>query len=149
MDANDLVEIEAIKKLKARYFRLMDLQQWAEWKKCFTADITAEYEGPPRRSKSDDPSVVTCSTPDGLAKAVSGLFEGAKSIHQGYMPEIELTSPTTATGIWAMYDQARLPRGTFQGWGHYYEDYVKQNGEWRIRKIRLTRLHVEEVWQGI
>src|SRR5690606_6772305 len=114
-----------------------------------TPDVTAVYDGPPRRNKSDDPASFPCQGPDGLVAAVSGLFEGALSIHQGYMPEIELTGPTTARGIWAMYDQARLPKCTFQGWGHYYEDYEKQNGQWRIKKIRLTRLHVEEIWQGV
>lgn len=149
MDANALDEIEQIKKLKARYFRLMDLQQWDEWKACFTEDVTALYDGPPRRSKNDNPNAVGCAGPDGLVAAVSGLFADSISIHQGYMPEIELTSPTTATGIWAMYDSARMPRSTFQGWGHYYEEYEKHGGQWKIKKIRLTRLHVEETWAGI
>ena len=71
---------------------------------------------------------------------------GAQSIHQGYMPEIELTSATTATGIWSMYDQVRLPTCIFEGWGHYSETYIKENGAWKIKSIHLTRLHTEENW---
>jgi SnoaL-like domain len=149
MEDNDLREIEPIKKLKARYFRHMDQQRWDEWKKCFTEDVTAVYDGPPRLNKRDDPAQVACEGRTRLVDAVSGLFVESKSVHQGFMPEIELTSPTTATGIWAMFDYIRTPRGSFKGWGHYYEEYVKQEGEWKIKKIRLTRLHVEEIWEGL
>ena len=31
--------------------------------------------------------------------------------HHGHMPEIELTSPTTAKGIWAMEDRVWWPAG--------------------------------------
>lgn len=149
MDINALEDIEQIRKLKARYFRLMDQQQWNEWKECFTEDVTASYDGPPRINKSDDPTAVTCVGRAALIAAVSALFANAISIHQGYMPEIEITSPTTATGIWTMYDYARMPKCTFKGWGHYYEEYVKQGGQWKMKTIRLTRLHVEETWNGI
>ena len=89
--SSNLDEIEAIKQLKARYFRHMDTRNWDEWRKCFTADITASYDGPPRLGKRDDPTEVSCSGRDNLVAAVSGLLVEARSIHQGYMPEIELT----------------------------------------------------------
>ena len=147
--SSNLDEIEAIKQLKARYFRHMDTRNWDEWRKCFTADITASYDGPPRLGKRDDPTEVSCSGRDNLVAAVSGLLVEARSIHQGYRPEIELTSATTATAIWSMYDFIRSPKGTFQGWGHYHEEYVKEESGWKIKKIKLTRLHVEETWAGI
>ena len=31
MNSEDLVEIEHIRQLKARYFRLMDQKRWNEW----------------------------------------------------------------------------------------------------------------------
>lgn len=147
--ASELEEIERIKQLKARYFRHMDCREWDQWRTCFTADIVASYDGPPRLGKRDDPTEVSCNGRDNLVAAVSGLFTEARSIHQGYMPEIELTSATTASGIWSMWDYIRSPKGTFQGWGHYHEDYVKEGGEWKIKKIKLTRLHVEETWSGM
>lgn len=147
--SSNLEEIEQIKQLKARYFRHMDTRNWEEFRKCFTADIVASYDGPPRMSKGDDPAEVACSGRDNLVAAISGLFTEARSIHQGYMPEIELTSATTATGIWSMWDFIRTPKGTFQGWGHYHEEYVKEGSDWKLKKIKLTRLHVEETWNGI
>ena len=61
------------------------------------------------------------------------------------MPEIEITGPSTARGIWAMVDygffaesDGRLRRA--QGWGHYRENYVKQDGRWYISALVLTKL---------
>jgi hypothetical protein len=64
------------------------------------------------------------------------------------MGEIELTSPTTARGIWAMSDfcEYRTKEGmrrVLSGSGHYHEEYVKQDGEWSIAAMRLTRLRVD------
>ncbi|MBK8957528.1 MAG: nuclear transport factor 2 family protein [Proteobacteria bacterium] len=147
--ASNLEEIEQIKQLKARYFRHMDTRVWEEWRKCFTADVVATYDGPPRLDPTAPLDPITCSGRDNLVAAVSGLFVVARSIHQGYMPEIELTSPTTAKGIWSMWDFIRSPKGTFKGWGHYHEDYVKEGDEWKIKKIYLSRLHTEETWGGV
>ena len=36
MTPEDLVEIEAIKQLKARYFRSMDEKRWDDWGQVFT-----------------------------------------------------------------------------------------------------------------
>jgi hypothetical protein len=60
------------------------------------------------------------------------------------MPEIELTSPTTATGIWALNDIVIWPDGTrLTGYGHYHETYEKAAGDWKITSSKLTRLHAD------
>ena len=140
-----LTDLEDIRQLKSRYFRLMDTQQWVLWTDCFTSDISAVYEGCPRPSK-DLPLNITCEGRDALISGVSILMEGAKSMHQGFMPEIELLDANNAKAIWAMFDYVRLPTCHFKGWGHYHEDYVKEAGAWKIKKIHLTRLHTEEDW---
>jgi len=140
-----LIDLEDIRQLKSRYFRLMDTQQWEPWTECFTADISALYEGAPRRSETQ-PMDITCDGRDVLVEGVSTLMTGAKSMHQGFMPEIELLDANNAKGIWAMFDYVRLPTCHFKGWGHYHENYVREGGAWRIKKIHLTRLHTEEEW---
>ncbi len=60
------------------------------------------------------------------------------------MPEITLTGPGTASGIWSMEDIVEFPDGTvLQGYGHYHETYRKVDGEWRIATLHLTRLRMD------
>jgi len=42
-----LEEIEAIKQLEARYFRLMDTKQWEAWADVFTEDAIVAASQPP------------------------------------------------------------------------------------------------------
>ena len=143
MTIDQMNDLEAIRQLKARYFRLMDTQQWEAWADCFTADVSAFYEGAPR-ANPELPVDVRCEGRAELIKGVSTLMRGAKSIHQGFMPELELTSATTARGIWAMFDYVMLPTCHFEGWGHYHEEYVKEGAAWKMKKIHLTRLYTRE-----
>jgi hypothetical protein len=67
------------------------------------------------------------------------------SVHHGHMPEIVLTSPTTASGVWALEDQLWWPEGGplthMHGFGHYHETYEKTADGWRIKTMTITRLH--------
>jgi len=68
------------------------------------------------------------------------------TVHQGHTPEIEITSPTTATGIWAMQDVLKMPKDSPLGikglvaWGHYIDTYEQIDGAWKIKSSRLTRI---------
>jgi len=63
------------------------------------------------------------------------------------MPEIEITGPDTATGIWAMFDYVEFPSEQapvgLRGYGHYHEHYRKLDGAWYIASMRLARLRVD------
>jgi hypothetical protein len=62
-------------------------------------------------------------------------------VHHCHTPEIDVTSATAATGIWAMEDVLRWPDGTeLHGYGHYHEVYDKRGDEWLIKQVTLTRL---------
>jgi hypothetical protein len=67
------------------------------------------------------------------------------SVHHGHMPEIVLTSPTTASGVWALEDQLWWPEGGplthMHGFGHYHETYEKTADGRRIKTMTITRLH--------
>ena|SRR5215510_3420144 len=138
--AQHLDEIEQIKQTKARYFRFLDSKQWADWRTCFTDDLHF-YLG-------QDTKPMAASA-DEFVAYVSKLLAEAVTVHHGHMPEIELTSATTATGVWAMFDwvdrnKTATPERTFQGYGHYIEEYAKEaDGRWRIKRIRLTRIRVD------
>jgi 3-phenylpropionate/cinnamic acid dioxygenase small subunit len=42
-NADQLMDIEQIKQLKARYFRLLDTKQWEAWGQVFTADCEVRF----------------------------------------------------------------------------------------------------------
>jgi SnoaL-like domain len=70
----------------------------------------------------------------------------AVTVHQGHMPEIDLTSETTAAGIWALNDIVIWPNGMrLDGYGHYHDTYEKGTDGWRIKSSKLTRLHADFV----
>ncbi len=135
MEPNSFEEIEHIKKLKAKYFRLIDTKQWDAWGELFTQDVTVVYQGPHPDIRCEGRADLVARVRNALAQAVT--------VHHGHMPEIELTSPTTATGIWAMFDIVQSPQLSFKGYGHYEEEYAKQAGTWRIKNLLLTRLHCD------
>lgn len=84
---------------------------------------------------------------DDFVEYVSTLLTPMVTVHHGHMPEIELTGERTATGIWAMFDWVHNPDEAgpaMQGYGHYHEEYEKgDDGQWRIKALRLTRLRVD------
>jgi hypothetical protein len=142
-DNERLMAIEAIKQLKARYFRCMDTKQWNGWNEVFTADALMDVseERPP--GSKEGPLILNGA--EKIIATVSKLLDGVVTVHHGHMPEIEVTSDTTARGIWSMEDKLRWPDGktTLHGYGHYHETYEKAGGNWRIKTLKLTRLRVD------
>jgi uncharacterized protein (TIGR02246 family) len=125
-------DIEAIRQLKARYFRTIDTKDWAGLRDVFTDDVVVD-------SVESGGEVVTGI--DEFLAFLPQALDGVVSVHHGHMPEIEVTSATTATGIWAMEDMLRWPNGMeLHGYGHYHETYRKTDAGWRIATTKLTRL---------
>ncbi len=59
------------------------------------------------------------------------------------MQEIEVLDATRATAITAMFDRLEFADGRVQtGYGHYEEDYVLDDGAWRIARMKLRRLQI-------
>jgi hypothetical protein len=134
-----LRDVEAIKQLKARYFRLLDAKRWEEWALVFTKGAVMEVP---------EANMVNNGR-DEIVQRVSSALQHARTVHHGHMPEIELTGPDTARGTWAMSDFVEWPRSEsgarvgLRGYGHYHEEYVREAGEWRIARMRLVRLRVD------
>ena len=140
MDPIDrLLALEELKQLKARYFRCIDTKQWDEWGDVFTLD--AELSVPD--------AGMSASGRDEIVASVSALLEGTRTVHHGHMPELELTGPDTARGVWAMFDYVEWPtredgsRNGLHGYGHYHEEYRREDGTWRIARSRLERLRTD------
>ena len=139
-DAATLLEIEAIKQLKARYCRLLDTKDWQAWRGLFSDDFLSDT------SKAGGKVI------RGADEFVAFTRKGVRSqatVPQLHAPEIELTSATTARGVWALEDVVRFGPGVnLRGYGHYTETYEKVDGQWLITSSALTRLR-EDVFNAL
>ena len=118
----------------------MDTKDWSGLRRVFADDVVMD-------TTASGGGVIT-----GAERFLVFLREAigdVVTVHHGHTPEIELTSPTTATGIWAMEDMLRWPDGSqMHGYGHYHEEYRRVDGAWRIHRLVLTRLRVDPLEGG-
>ena len=133
----DLNEIEAIKRLKYRYCRNLDQKHWDELGECLTEDCRSAY-GDGHFSFDGRAAIL------GFLREALGPATRISS-HRVHQPEIEITGPTTATGVWALDDivietEAKL---TIRGAAFYEDQYVKIGGEWKIAKTGYRRIFEE------
>jgi hypothetical protein len=145
-----LEDIEAIRQVKARYFRTLDTKDWDGFKAVFTEDaaigpldngftpeLTALRSGDARQP-------LAASGLEAFVQRVATNIGPLITTHHGHQPEIELTGEDEATGIWPMEDVLVWPADGYRlrGTGHYWETYRRVDGEWKIASLKLTRLYV-------
>jgi len=132
---SDLEEIEQIKRLKARYFRTMDIKDWVAMREVFADDVVVD-------TTASGGSLITGA--DEFLAFLEPALRDAVTVHHGHMPEIDVVTPFTARGVWALQDIIKWPDGTYMhGYGHYHETYQKVDGRWLIKTSVLTRLHMD------
>ena len=131
-DLEKLLAIEEIKRLKARYCRVMDEKNWHEWHEVFTPDGVMLV-----------PEVKECPRIVGVERIIEfivPLLKDAVTVHHLHAPEIEILSADEARGVWALDDNLWwTPEGpSTYGWtklrgaGHYREKYKRTANGWRI-----------------
>lgn len=127
-----LVDLEAIKVLKARYLRLLDSKQWAELPALFTEDAVVTLSS--GRELRGAQGIV-----DSLAKGLANK----QSEHHGHMPEIAFIGPDKASGIWALYEYQLLPDAAHEppkiAFGYYHDEYERTGEDWKISSMRVVR----------
>ena len=137
MTPDELVEIEAIKRLKYRYARLLDTKDFDGLTECFTEDAKASYSGGQLSYDGRD--------------AIIGFLRGALgsqamiTSHLVGQPEIELTGPESATATWALQDLVILAEQGIEirGTAFYEDEYLKKDGRWRFRHTGYKRVYEE------
>jgi hypothetical protein len=150
-DIERLVNIEAIRQLKARYLRFADTKQWVHLSACFSEDVSCDWRGAttdPASGKHLLPgSDAIIAGRDNVMAIIIRSMSEIQSTHQVFMPEIEIISEDRASGIWAMADRLYIPSGNreliLQGHGHYHDTFQKYDGRWIITSLRLVRSRVE------
>jgi hypothetical protein len=131
----DLESIELIKQLKARYFRSIDTCDLKTLEQVFTPDAWIHYRSPTYDIRHE-----------GWKAELEGFFrlgftETKFGMHHGHMPEITVNGDT-ATGLWYLQDifynleVMKICEGT----ALYEDEYVRRDGEWRIRSSYYERL---------
>jgi hypothetical protein len=135
--AVDLEEIEAIRQLKYRYFRLLDTKRFTELGALLTDDATTSYQSGELSYEGRDAIVAFLEESLGNSDIVT--------MHNGHHPEIELTSPTTATGVWYLEDRVVVRAMDFEIVGTllYDDRYVKVGDRWLIEHTGYERIFEE------
>jgi ketosteroid isomerase-like protein len=128
----DLVQIEAVKRLKYAYLRCIDQKDFDALTDLFTEDATAAYSGGKYVYEGRSAIIEFIATNMGR--------EAFHSSHRVHHPEIELDGDT-ATGRWALEDTVLDTDWNFLLMGAaFYEDrYRRVEGEWRIEHTGYRR----------
>jgi hypothetical protein len=129
-----LLDYEQIRQLKYRYFRAVDCHDWALLAQCLTSDCTARLYGGKYAYDGRDAFVASL-------KALIGK-PTFLTMHHGHHPELTLTTPHRAHGIWYLEDHAVNLDDDYlvHGTAFYEDEYVKSDGVWRIHSTRHDRL---------
>jgi hypothetical protein len=149
-EVEQLQAIEAIRLVKARYFRGVDTSDPDLVRGILAEDCVLDYNGcctDPATGRDYLPAMnlVVRGRASWSSKGLSSF--GIVSVHHGHNGEITLTGATTATAIWPMTDRLYMPPGAafsvMTGYGYYHETYEKVGGAWKIKSLRIQRIRVE------
>ncbi|MGH8561109.1 MAG: nuclear transport factor 2 family protein, partial [Nevskiales bacterium] len=130
-----LEDIEHIKRLKYRYCRCIDTANIKELAELFTEDASICYVGGSYRFEAQGR--------DKIVEAIGYAFHSqAIAFHHVNHPEIDLVSPTEATGTWYLKDWFLdlKHRIITDGSALYKDTYVKQDGKWLIKRATYSRI---------
>jgi hypothetical protein len=134
----DLAAIEAIRQLKYRYFRTLDLKRWDEFADTLAVDAAGRYGthalGEPLILDGRD--AITAFMRENLGPSVV-------TAHVANHPEITVDSET-ATGSWAFEDTVIATEYgvLIRGAGYYTDSYRRDaDGQWRIATTGYQRIY--------
>jgi len=129
-----LVDIEAIKQLKAFICRCIDTKDWDGYATAVTDGVTLQADGGRLEGR------------DKATRALSRALASATTVHQIHVAEITVDGDA-AHAIFPMQDYAHMTFGdkemTVRGFGQYHEDYARTPEGWKLHHSELIRLHVD------
>jgi hypothetical protein len=144
MTVEDFLEIREIEQLKYRYMRAVDTHDWDLMGRCFAEDADVWYGEGMYAFKGRENIL-------GFFRSV--IIPSFISSHIALHPEITLTGPTTAKGIWRLQDIVHFTAANpeakesdikggekMEGAAYYYDDYTRIGGEWVIQRTGYVRI---------
>lgn len=161
---DQLLAIEEIKRVKSRYAYSADRHDWERFASVFAPDAVFDESDFPvplipysQERLSDERVSYLASFASGvewpligrdaiLAQHV-GVSPDHRMAHHLLNPEIEVTSQTTAAAMFRFESHHWFPQGGpvqyMHNFGAYHETYVKLDGRWYIKTLKLERWRVE------
>lgn len=139
-DLERLIALEDIRLLRAKYCHFIDSHQWARFPEIMDADAVLDMSHPTQKlnGRTLDP-IVGRNKIMGFMDAV--FTDLTQLLHIVTMPQIEFPQPDLATGIWRQetYVNERRPEaaGTGIAYGTVHDTYVKTEGRWWIKSVRV------------
>jgi hypothetical protein len=130
-----LEDIEAIRDLHGRYIYWLNDRKWDEVVDCFTDDGIANIA---HHGKAIGKAQLDAYFKEKIAKMNSGK---GRDGHIAIQPMIQVNGDN-ATGEWLMYVFiSNAETGQAQRWTKGKQDaqYVRINGQWKIKYIKFTR----------
>ncbi|MCP2275642.1 SnoaL-like domain-containing protein [Nocardia amikacinitolerans] len=134
----DLAAVEAVRQLKYRYFRTLDLKLWAEFADTLAVDAVGRYG----THALGEPLVL-----DGRAAITDFMRQNVGptvlTVHIANHPEISVDGDT-ATGSWAFEDTVIATEYgvLIRGAGYYSDRYRRDaDGQWRITETGYRRIY--------
>ncbi|MDD7812801.1 nuclear transport factor 2 family protein [Mycobacterium sp. CSUR Q5927] len=134
---SDLENIEAIKQVKYRYLRALDTKHWDDFAATLAEDVTADYGKSmgTEHKFTDRDSLVDFMR--------SSLPANVISEHRVSHPEITLTGPDTASGIWYLQDRVIMSEYDLMliGAAFYHDQYRRTSEGWKISDTGYQRTY--------
>ena len=92
--------VDAVARVKARYFRCIDRKDWDHFPELFTEDVEVDVTDDMKTMGLEPARGITVGR-ERFARNVARALDGVRTVHQGHMPEIEVLAPDHARAIWA------------------------------------------------
>ncbi len=92
---------------------------------------------------ADNPDVDPIVGRDSVLSALKSSVEGARTVHQVHLPEIEI-SGDAARVQWPVQERVVRDNGTsLVAFGRYDDLWVRSGGEWKLASLRLTNTFLD------
>jgi hypothetical protein len=131
-----LLAIESIRRLKFAYWRAVRSGRPEDVGRCFSREARFDYGA---------------AAPLIGREAITGFFRQVLAdrvavVLHGHNAEIDVTSPTTAHGLWQLENMRILEDGSGTRMGNgYVEDYVLEDCEWKVSRSVVEYLYHEPI----
>jgi hypothetical protein len=135
-----LETVQAIERLKYRYWRACDAKDPDTFRDCFVKQGADIDYGPGLGAFHDREPLVDVFA--GLARRRENDRWLFHDIHHGHHPVIELHADGSATGQWTFwFMRVNLAEHTVEQASMEYRDrYVREDGEWKIQRSHVIPL---------